>query len=80
MGERVFHEYLQEVCEPSEVRIGVPLPLEAYQRGDGVNFAIFSHQATFAQLELFDGPEDKTPIKVIVLDLIRHTTGDVWHA
>jgi hypothetical protein len=46
MGERVFHEYLQEVCDSSEVRIGVLLPLGAYQRGDGVNFAIFSHQAT----------------------------------
>lgn len=47
MSERVFHEYLQEVCEPSEVRISVLLSLGAYQRGDGVNFAIFSHQATW---------------------------------
>jgi len=46
MGARVFHDYLQEVCEPSEVRIGVPLPLGAYQRGDAVNFAIFSRHAT----------------------------------
>lgn len=80
MGERGFHEYLQEVCEPSEVRISVPLPLGAYQRDDGVNFAIFSHQATCVRLELSDGPEDKTPLRVIVLGLIRHRTGDVRHA
>jgi len=80
MSARVFHKHLQEVCEPSEVRIGVPLSLGAYQRGDGVNFAIFSHQATCARLELFDGSEDKTPIRVIVLDPIRQRTGDTWYA
>jgi isoamylase len=54
--------------------------LEPISEVIGVNFAIFSRHATCVWLELFDGPEDKTPIRVIVLDPIRHRTDDAWYA
>jgi isoamylase len=79
MTERVFSEYLQNTSESSEVRTGGPLPLGAHQRGDGVNFALFSRHATHIRLEFFNHPEDETPSRVIELDPMRHRTGDVWH-
>jgi len=42
--ERAFTEYLRDVCELCEMRVDAPLPLGAHQRGDGVNFAIFSRE------------------------------------
>ena len=75
-----FYEYTQGVCEHGEVRLGVPLPLGAHQRSDGVNFALFSRHATRVRLELFDHPEDQAPTKTIALDPAHHRTGDVWHA
>jgi glycogen operon protein len=75
-----LYEYTQGVCEHGEVRLGVPLPLGAHQRGDGVNFALFSRHATRVRLELFDHPEDQAPTKIIALDPAHHRTGDVWHA
>ncbi|MDH4088014.1 MAG: hypothetical protein OEV04_13360 [Nitrospira sp.] len=77
--ERPLHEYLAAVCERTDVRVGVPLPLGAYARGEGVNFAIFSRHASRVRLELFDHPEDATATRVIELDPARHRTGDVWH-
>jgi len=58
---------------------GVPLPLGAHQRGDGVNFAVFSRHATSLQLELYDLPEDTMPREVLELSSPRHRTGDIWH-
>jgi isoamylase len=77
--ERPLHEYLAEVCERSDVRVGVPLPLGAHAHGEGVNFAIFSRHASRVRLELFDHPEDAMPARMIDLDPARHRTGDVWH-
>ena len=76
---RAFDDYLHGVCELGEVRVGVPLPLGAHQRGDGVNFALFSRHAALVRLELFDRSEDSTPARSIVLDPTHHRTGDVWH-
>ena len=47
--------------------------------GGGVNFAIFSRNASRVRLELFDHPEDAAPARVIDLDSARNRTGDVWH-
>lgn len=77
--KRVFSKYLRDVCELGAVRMGAPLPLGTHQRGDGVNFAIFSRHATRVRLELFDHPEDGIPTRVIELDPVRCRTGDVWH-
>jgi glycogen operon protein len=79
MSERPLHEYVRAVCERTDVRVGVPLPLGTYARGEGVNCAIFSRHASRVRLELFDHPEDATTTRVMVLDPARNRTGDVWH-
>ena len=77
--ERPLPEYLAEVSERSELRAGIPLPMGARPRGDGVNFAFFSRHASRVRLELFDHPEEATPARIIDLDPRRNRTGDVWH-
>jgi glycogen operon protein len=66
-------------CEVQAVRSGVPFPLGAHLRGNGVNFAIFSRHATGVRLDLFDHPEDAMPIRSIILNAGRNKTGDIWH-
>ncbi|MEP6934838.1 MAG: hypothetical protein ABI988_13000, partial [Nitrospirota bacterium] len=78
-SERPLHEYVRAVCERADVRVGVPLPLGTYARGEGVNFAFFSRHASRVRLEFFDRPEDATAARVIDLDPARNRTGDVWH-
>jgi isoamylase len=78
-SERPLHDYVTEVSERTDVRVGVPLPLGTYARGEGVNFAFFSRHASRVRLELFDHPEDATAARVIDLDPARNRTGDVWH-
>jgi glycogen operon protein len=77
--ERPLHEYVAAVSERTDVRVGVPLPLGTYARGEAVNFAVFSRHASRIRLELFDHPIDATAARVIDLDPVRHRTGDVWH-
>ena len=77
--ERPLHDYVAEVSERTEVRVGVPLPLGTYARGEGVNFAFFSRHASRVRLEFFDHPEAAMAARVIDLDPARHRTGDVWH-
>jgi isoamylase len=74
-----FSEYLGNVCEIGEVRVGTPLPLGARQRGDGVNFALFCRSGTRVWLEFYERSEDARPSRAIALDPARHRTGDVWH-
>jgi glycogen operon protein len=76
---RPLHDYVAEVSERTDVRVGVPLPLGTYARGEGVNFAFFSRHANRVRLELFNHPEDATAARVIDLDPTRNRTGDVWH-
>src|SRR5208282_980623 len=78
-SERPLRDYLAEVSERAEVRVGVPLPLGTFALDEGVNFAFFSRDATRVRLELFDHPEDATAARVIDLDPARNRTGDVWH-
>ena len=72
-------ERLLQSCEVQAVRSGAPLPLGAYCRGSGVNFALFSRNATGVRLDLFNGAEDAAPARSIILDAGRNKTGDVWH-
>jgi len=76
---RPLHDYVREVCERTDVRVGVPLPMGPYARGEGANFSLFSRHASRVRLELFDHPEDATAARVIDLDPARNRTGDVWH-
>jgi isoamylase len=75
----MFAEYAHNLSARGDVRVGKPLPLGTHQRGDGVNFAVFSRSATQVRLELFDQSQDGTPTRTIVLDPAHHRTGDVWH-
>jgi len=72
-------ERLLSLCEVQSVRSGVPYPLGATIRGNGVNFAIFSRHATGVRLDLFNRPLDTMPARTILLNPIRNKTGDVWH-
>jgi isoamylase len=72
-------ERLLALCEVQAVRSGLPLPLGAHVRANGVNFAIFSRHATGVRLDLFDRAEDSTPARTIILDERRNKTGDIWH-
>lgn len=79
MPERALPEYLNEVVETGAVRAGRPLPFGAQRRSDGVNFALFSRNATGIRLELFDRPADGEAARTIELDPVHNRTGDVWH-
>ncbi|MEO5863416.1 MAG: alpha-amylase family glycosyl hydrolase, partial [Nitrospiraceae bacterium] len=55
---------------------GKPYPLGATWDGEGVNFSIFSENATAVELCLFDGPEhDKESLRIRV----EERTDQVWH-
>ncbi len=70
---------LLSLCEVQSTRSGVPLPLGAHLRGNGVNFALFSRHATGVRLDLFDRPEDAMPVRSFILNPARNKTGDIWH-
>src|SRR5438093_11310452 len=59
-----------------EVWPGQPYPLGATWDGEGINFAIFSENATGVELCLFDGPDDGVERQRIWL---RERTDQVWH-
>jgi len=73
------YERLLALCEVQAVRSGVPFPLGAHVRANGVNFAIFSRNATGVRLDLFDQPGAAMPVRSIILDAVRNKTGDIWH-
>ena len=77
--QRDLHEYLSDTSESADVRAGSPLPLGTQESGGGVNFAIFSRNASRVRLELFKQAEDASPIRFIDFDPARNRTGDVWH-
>ena len=55
---------------------GRPYPLGATWDGTGINFAIFSENATKVELCLFDGPEK---VKESVCIALPEQTDRVWH-
>ena len=77
--ERGLIDYISDISERADVRVGSPLPLGTQEVAGGVNFAIFSRHATRVRIELFDHPEDAVPARSIDLDSGCHRTGDVWH-
>ena len=58
---------------------GEPLPFGATVLNNGVNFAVFSRNATSVTLLLFEKAEDNIPFAELVLDTVQNKTGDVWH-
>jgi len=60
----------------SAVWPGMPYPLGAHWDGQGVNFALFSRNATAVELLLFDGPDVPAPSRQVQL---QERTAFVWH-
>ena len=58
---------------------GSPLELGAVVLPDGVNFSIYSKDATKVVLCLFEKEDDKKPAQEIELDPAVNKTGNIWH-
>ena len=58
---------------------GCASPLGATVGGGGVNFSVFSRDASAVELLLFDAADDRRPSQVISLDAVRHRTYHYWH-
>ena len=56
---------------------GSPFPLGAHPMNDGVNFALFSENATGVELCLFDSKEDSEESYIIQVMEVTH---NIWHA
>ena len=61
------------------VESGKALPLGANLSERGVNFAVFSRNATGVTLILFESAESESLYTEIKLDIHTNRTGDVWH-
>jgi glycogen operon protein len=57
----------------------VPSPLGATVRRDGVNFSVYSRNATGVELLLFDREDDARPARVIRIDPESNRTYYYWH-
>ena len=58
---------------------GNPMPFGATVKSDGINFAVFSRNATKVKLLFFENPNDDHPSSVFEFDPGENRTGDVWH-
>src|SRR6516165_10582659 len=64
---------------PFQTEPGRAHPLGATVDKDGVNFSVFSRNATAVQLLLFDPHDDVQPIQVIKLEPATNQTFFFWH-
>jgi isoamylase len=62
------------------VESGASAPLGASVQPGGVNFSVFSRNATLIELLLFDGANAEHPSAIIPLDTTGHRTYHYWHA
>ena len=68
------------VCTPADTsNIGRSFPLGATVLSDGVNFSVFSREASRVDLLLFDDAAATRPARVIELDPRTHRTYHYWH-
>lgn len=61
------------------IKQGSSAPLGTTVYSGGVNFSVFSKNATMVELLLFDAENAKKPAKIIPLDANRHRTYHYWH-
>jgi isoamylase len=61
------------------LRSGASAPLGATIRDGGVNFSVFSKDATLVELLLFDDANAVKPAMVVPLDADKHRTYHYWH-
>ncbi|MFR9795718.1 glycogen debranching protein GlgX [Streptomyces sp. MS06] len=69
-------------CPPTVVDAvtrGRPQPLGATPDADGVNFSVYSEQATRVDLLLFDHCDDREPSRMITLDREQNRSFHFWH-
>jgi hypothetical protein len=71
--ERPLHDYVAEVSERTEVRMGVPLTMGTHEYG-GVNFAVFSRHASRVLLKAM-GPLERSSS---VVRHPRHRASRLW--
>jgi glycogen operon protein len=64
----------------STIAPGCPWPLGSTPDGRGVNFAVYSRDATGLDILLFDDADDEQPSRIIPLDPALHRTFHYWHA
>ena len=71
-----------ELAPPVRTRVdtGSSTPLGASLQRGGVNFSVFSKNATLIELLLFDGDTATEPSRIIPLDTGAHRTYHYWHA
>src|SRR5258708_5795665 len=62
------------------VAVGCSSPLGATVVPGGVNFSIFSRNASRVELVLFDQADDARPARVIEIEAATNRTLDYWHA
>lgn len=58
---------------------GSPMKLGAVLTPQGINFSIYSKDATRVVLYLFNHADDKTPSSAIELNPNNNKTGNIWH-
>jgi isoamylase len=68
------------VAATATVASGATAPLGATVLPGGVNFSVFSKNATLVELLLFDDKAAAAPWRVIPLEPRRHRTYHYWHA
>ena len=57
--ERQLHDYMAGISECTGIRRGSPLPLGTRERGDGVNFSIFSRHASRVEFRAMHTDEEQ---------------------
>ena len=62
-----------------KVHNGKPMGFGAVLTESGVNFSIYSRDATKVSLVLFESEYDQKPGRVVEFDPHANRTGDVWH-
>lgn len=62
-----------------QVGSGRPMEYGAVITDGGVNFTLFSRNATHVTLNFFDNANDASPCASVELDNKKNRTGDVWH-
>ena len=62
-----------------ETAPGRPHPLGAVPDAQGVNFSVFSRNATAVELLLFDEHDDREPAQIVKLDAATNRTFFFWH-
>jgi glycogen operon protein len=64
---------------PFQTQPGRPHPLGATVDSGGVNFSVFSRNATGVELLLFDSQDDDQPAQIVTLDPNDNRTFYFWH-